>query len=148
MTDTMGLLLAVAVTAASLDDGTHAPAVLGKLGVPALLRLEVVFGDNKYNNRALDEWLEDTAAPYRVESVPSAKRAGRFEPQRLRWAVERTIGWLGRCRRLSKDYEYNTSSSEAWVKVAAIQQMTRRLKPNPNCTQPEFRYPKPVQQLA
>lgn len=148
VTDTMGLLLAVAVTAASLDDGTHAPAVLGKLGVPALLKLSVVFGDNKYNNRALDEWLSDTAAPYRVESVQSARRAGRFEPQRLRWAVERTIGWLGRCRRLSKDYEYNTSSSEAWVKIAAIQQMTRRLRPNPNCTQPEFRYPKPVQQLA
>jgi putative transposase len=142
VTDTMGLLLAVCVTAANLDDGTHAPAVLSKLDLFVLPRLEVVFGDNKYNNRALDGWLEDTAAPFRVESVQSGKQEGRFKPQKLRWAVERTIAWLGRCRRLSKDYEYNTSSSEAWVSIAAIQQMTRRLRPNQDKTLPEFKYPK------
>jgi putative transposase len=148
VTDTMGLLLAVAVTAANLDDGTHAPRVLSKLGLPALLRLDVVFGDNKYNNRALDEWLWDTSAPYRVESVQGARKEGRFKPQKLRWAVERTIAWLGRCRRLSKDYEYNTSSSEAWVQVAAIQHMTRRLRPNRDHPQPVFKYPKKAEQLA
>ena len=142
VTDTMGLLLAVAVTAANLDDGTHAPRVLSKLDLPALPRLEVVFGDNKYNHRALDGWLEETAAPYRVESVQSARKEGRFKPQKLRWAVERTIAWVGRCRRLSKDYEYNTSASEAWVAIAAIQQMTRRLRPNHNNPLPEFKYPK------
>jgi putative transposase len=142
VTDTMGLLLAVAVTAANLDDGTHAPAVLERLDLFVLPRLEVVFGDNKYNNHALGEWLEATAAPYRVESVQSAKQEGRFRPQKLRWAVERTIAWLGRCRRLSKDYEYNTGSSEAWVSIAAIQQMTRRLRPNQDKTLPEFKYPK------
>jgi putative transposase len=142
VTDTMGLLLAVAVTAANLDDGTHAPRVLSKLDLPALPRLEVVFGDNKYNNRALDGWLEETAAPYRVESVQSARQEGRFKPQKLRWAVERTIARVGRCRRLSKDYEYNTSASEAWVAIAAIQQMTRRLRPNHNNPFPEFKYPK------
>ena len=142
VTDTMGLLLAVAVTAANLDDGTHAPRVLSKLDLPALPRLEVVFGDNKYNNRALDGWLEETAAPYRVESVQSARQEGRFKPQKLRWAVERTIAWVGRWRRLSKDYEYNTSASEAWVAIAAIQQMTRRLRPNHNNPFPEFKYPK------
>jgi putative transposase len=142
VTDTMGLLLAVAVTAANLDDGTHAPRVLSKLDLPALPRLRVVFGDNKYNNRALDGWLEETAAPYRVESVQSARKEGRFKPQKLRWAVERTIAWMGRCRRLSRDYEYNTSASEAWVSIAAIQQMTRRLRPNHNNPFPEFKYPK------
>jgi putative transposase len=142
VTDTMGLLLAVAVTAANLDDGTHAKAVLGRLDLGRLPRLEVVFGDNKYNNRALDSWLADTEAPYRVESVQSAKSEGRFRPQKLRWAVERTIAWVGRCRRLSRDYEYNTSSSEAWVKLAAIGQMTRRLRPDPNRPFNEFHYPK------
>jgi putative transposase len=140
--DTLGLLLAVTVTAAHLDDGTHAAAVLGKLDLERLPRLEVVFGDNNYNNRALDEWLSDTAVPYRVESVQSAKKEGKFKPQKLRWAVERTIAWIGRCRRLSKDYEYNTSASEAWVAIAAIQPMTRRLRPNPNRPLPEFKYPK------
>jgi putative transposase len=135
LTDTLGLLLAVAVTAAHLDDGTHACGVLEKLDLLVLPRLEVVFGDNKW-------WLEETAAPYRVESVQSASKEGRFRPQKLRWAVERTIAWLGRCRRLSRDYEYNTSASEAWVSIAAIQQMTRRLKPDQDNPQPEFKYPK------
>jgi putative transposase len=148
VTDTMGLLLAVAVTAASLDDGTHAWRVLGKLDALVLPRLAVVFGDNKYNNRALDDWLERTAAPYRVESVQSAKKEGRFVPQKLRWAVERTIAWLGRCRRLSRDYEYNASASEAWVCIAAIGHMTRRLKPEQNNPQPEFKYPKKEAAIA
>jgi putative transposase len=148
LTDTMGFLIAVAVTAANLDDGTHAPEVLRKLDLSKLPRLLVVFGDNKYNNRSLDGWLSDTAAPYRVESVQSAKKAGRFEPQKLRWAVERTIAWLNRCRRLSKDYEYNTSASESWVKIAAIQQMTRRLKPNQISPQAEFKYAEPIKQCA
>jgi putative transposase len=148
VTDTMGLLLAVAVTAANLDDGTHAYRALEKLDLFMLPRLEVVFGDNKYNNRALDGWLSETAAPFRVESVQSAREEGRFKPQKLRWAVERTIAWLGRCRRLSRDYEYSTKSSEAWVSIAAIQQMTRRLKPNQYFPQPEFKYPKKVEQLA
>jgi putative transposase len=148
VTDTMGLLLAVAVTAANLDDGTHAYRALEKLDLFMLPRLEVVFGDNKYNNRALDGWLSETAAPFRVESVQSAREEGRFKPQKLRWAVERAIAWLGRCRRLSRDYEYSTKSSEAWVSIAAIQQMTRRLKPNQYFPQPEFKYPKKVEQLA
>src|SRR5262249_4093009 len=56
--DTLGLLLAVAVTAANLDDGTHAWRVLGQLQPSSYPRLEVVFAGNKYNNRALDRWLK------------------------------------------------------------------------------------------
>jgi putative transposase len=76
VTDTMGLLLAVCVTAANLDDGTHAHRALERLDLVVLPRLEVVFGDNKYNNRALGDWLVQTAAPYRVESVAAARRGG------------------------------------------------------------------------
>src|SRR5262245_55652440 len=57
VTCTMGLLLAVAVTAANLDDGAGAHRVLGKLDAARFPRLEVVYGDNKYNNRALAAWL-------------------------------------------------------------------------------------------
>ena len=56
--------------------------------------------------------------------------------------VERAIAWLGRCRRLSEDYEYNTTSSETWIKIAAIQQMSRRLRPEAHNRQPTFKYPK------
>lgn len=140
--DTMGLLLAVAVTAANLDDGTHASRVLEKLEAAHYPRLEVIFGDNKYNNRTLDAWLELQKASYRIEVATKAEGGSGFVPVRIRWVVERAIAWLGRCRRLSKDYEYHTSSSEAWVKIAAIQQMTRRLRPDAKNRQPAFKYPK------
>jgi putative transposase len=146
--DTLGLLLAVAVTAGNLDDGTHAHRVLGQLDPARLPRLGVVFGDGKYNNRALDRWLVRTAAPYRVEAVAAARRRGEFKPAKLRWAVERTIAWMGRCRRLSRDYEYNTSASEAWVKVAAIRQMARRLRPDHDHPPPAFKYPKKAKPMA
>ena len=56
--------------------------------------------------------------------------------------MEQSIACLGRCRRLSKDYEYTTESSEAWVRIAAISRMLRRLKPDTNNRQAEFKYPK------
>jgi len=146
--DTLGLLLAVAVTGANLDDGTHAPRVLGKLAAANYTRLKVVLGDNKYHNRTLDEWLEDHAVRYRIEVVTKAAGRPGFVPVKIRWVVERAIAWLGRCRRLSKDYEYNTASSETWVQIAAIQQMTRRLRPDRNSVQPPFKYPKKVTKVA
>ena len=65
--DTLGLLLAVAVTAANCDDGTYAPEVLGKLAPEKYPRLQVIFGDSKYNNRALDEWMAAQGVSYRLE---------------------------------------------------------------------------------
>src|SRR5436305_9420593 len=65
--DTLGLLMAVAVTTANLDDGTHAPKVLTQLTEEKFPRLEVVFADNKYINHTLDQWLLETDAKYRIE---------------------------------------------------------------------------------
>jgi putative transposase len=146
--DTMGLLLAVAVTAANLDDGTHASEVLEKLEIADYPRLKVILADNKYNNRTLEEWLRLQGVPYTIQVVMKAEGTPGFVPVKIRWVVERAIAWLGRCRRLSKDYEYKTSSSEAWIKIAAIQQMARRLRPDPNSRQPEFKYPKKEKKVA
>jgi putative transposase len=146
--DTLGLLLVVAVTAANLDDGTHAPRVLGKLEAADYPRLEVILADNKYNNRTLEEWLRLQGVPYTIQVVMKAEGTPGFVPVKIRWVVERAIAWLGRCRRLSKDYEYNTSSSETWIKIAAIQQMARRLRPNTKNRQPEFKYPKKDKKVA
>ena len=52
-----------------------------------------------------------------------------FEVLPRRWVVERTLAWLGRCRRLSKDYEALPETHEAWVQIAMIHLMLRRLKP-------------------
>jgi putative transposase len=146
--DTLGLLLAVAVTAANLDDGTHAPCVLGKLEAAKYPRLEIILADNKYHNQTLEKWLRVTEVPYKIVVVMKAEGTPGFVPVKIRWVVERAIGWLGRSRRLSKDYEYNTASSESWIQIAAIQQMTRRLRPDPNNGQPPFKYPKKVKKVA
>ena len=88
-------------------------------------------------------WLKRTQATYAVKTVSRPEGAKGFVLLPKRWVVERSIAWLGRYRRLSKDYEYETASSEAWVKVSAISQMLRRLRPNPAKPQAPFRYPKP-----
>src|SRR5271166_1532149 len=146
--DTLGLLLAVAVTAANLDDGTHAPRVLGKLEAAHYPRLKVILADNKYHNRTLEDWLRSQRVSYTIQVVRKAEGTPGFVPVKIRWVVERAIAWLGRCRRLSKDYEYETSSSETWVQIAAIQQMSRRLRPDTNNRQSAFKYPKKIKKVA
>jgi putative transposase len=146
--DTLGLLLAVAVTAANLDDGTHAPRVLGKLLREKYPRLEVIYGDNKYRNKTLDRWLLQTEAPYRVEVTSKGTDEKGFVPVRIRWRVEQSIACLNRYRRLSKDYEYNPAASEAWVQIAAVQRMLHRLKPGEAAKKNPFRYPKKHREAA
>lgn len=146
--DTLGLLMAVAVTTASCDDGTHAPAVLGKLDRERFPRLQVIFGDTKYRNRALDRWLRRTQAPYRVEVSSRPQGTAGFKPLRVRWVAEQALACLGRCRRLTRDHEYIPRHSEAWVQVAAIQRMARRLRPDQEYPQPAFKYPKKERKVA
>jgi putative transposase len=146
--DTLGLLLAVAVTAANLDDGTYACRVLGKLGACSYPRLRVIFADNKYNNKALQGWLKKSQAPYEVKVVAKPDDEPGFVPVKVRWVVEQSIACLNRCRRLSKDYEYTTSRSEDWVRISAIQRMVRRLKPDANNARPQFKYPKQERKAA
>lgn len=141
LVDTLGLLICVAVTAANLDDGTHAEQALCQIDALAFPRLKVIFGDNKYDNKTLDAWMRENGVPYRIQIGSKPEGAEGFVPIKIRWVVEQGIACLNRYRRLSKDYEYNTSSSEAWVKIAAINRMTRRLDPDPNDGQAEFTYP-------
>jgi len=146
--DTLGLLMAVAVTAANLDDGTHAQRVLSRLDLTKYPRLEVIFADNKYNNKTLQGWLKKTQAPYRIEVTSKPADEEGFVPLKIRWVVEQSIACVNRYRRLSKDYEYCTSSSENWIQISAIQRMLRRLEPDPNYRQPEFKYPRPEKKEA
>ncbi len=138
--DTLGLLLAVTVTAASLHDGRSAPEVLSKLDERTTRRLEVIFADAKYRTDPLDVWIERERQRYCIEVV--SRPSGRtFKVLPMRWVVERTYAWLGRNRRLSKEYEATTTSSEAWMQVGMIHLMLKRLKPSkPTKSYPEFRY--------
>ena len=146
--DSLGLLLVVSVTGADGDDGTAAPAVLSQLTAAMTGRLETVWGDGRYHNHSLDAWLTGAEAKYRVLVVSRPADAVGFVLLPKRWVVERSIAWFGRYRRLSKDYEYTTASAEAWIKVSAVSQLLRRLKPNPAHRPPPFRYPKPQRKAA
>ena len=137
--DTLGLLLAVVVTAASVDDAVGAKEVFQELKPKQQPRLQVVWADSKYHNHALNKWLgRQTSITWRLEIVRRPDDAKGFVLLPKRWVVERTFSWLGRWRRLSRDYEHLTESSEAMVRIASIGRMLRRIAPS--ATQPPFKY--------
>ena len=141
--DTLGLLLAVVVTAGNVDDAAGAQKVVGNLEPEAFPRLETIFGDNKYHNHEYEEWLAGhSGGRWRMEISSRPADAEGFKPLPIRWVVERTFAWLGRCRRNSKDYERRTDSSESMILISTMSLMLRRLRP-PAREGPAFNYPRP-----
>src|SRR5438067_267321 len=127
--DTMGLLLAVVVTAANVDDAKGAKEVLSQLAAQDFPRLELLWADSKYHNYELEEWLaEDARFTIEVVSRPKGSRGFVLLPER--WVVERSLAWLGRYRRNSKDYERLTESSAVMIKISMIQLLLHRLRPS------------------
>jgi putative transposase len=137
LVDTLGLLLAVLITAANVDDGTAAPQVLSLISATDFPRLETIFGDNKYHNHALNGWLKTERPGWKMEIQSRPEGTPKFEPIRKRWVIERTNAWTVRCRRNAKDYERRVESSVAMVQISNIHLMLRRLAPTPR---PPFRY--------
>jgi putative transposase len=141
--DTLGLLLAVVVTAGNVDDAAGAQQVVGKLRPEAFPRLKTIFGDNKYHNHEYYDWLAGPSqGKWRMEISSRPADAEGFKPLPIRWVVERTIAWVSRCRRNSKDYERRTDSSEGLVLLSNMGLMLRRLRP-PARKGPAFKYPRP-----
>jgi putative transposase len=138
--DTLGLLLAVVVTAANVDDARAAQEVFAQMPGKDFPRLEVVQADNKYHNHDLDRWLRVHHRPYWVMVVSRPPGERRFIPLKSRWVVERTFAWLGRYRRLSRDYEHTPASSEAVVKITGIHHYLRRLARSRRKRSQRFRF--------
>jgi putative transposase len=137
--DSMGLLLAVLVTAASVDDAEAASELFARLEGQPMGRVTRMFGDSKYHNWGLYAWVEANA-DYRMTIISRPEGSKGWVRLPIRWTVERTFAWLGRCRRLSVDREKSVRSSEAFLKLAMIQLMLNRLEPTDS--DPEFRYHK------
>ena len=127
--DSMGLLLAVLVTAANVDDAAAAPELFKRLEGQPVSKVRRMFADQKYHNWSLYEWVEENA-DWKLEIVRRPEGVKGFVLLPIRWTVERTFAWLGRCRRLSLDREKSVPSSEAFVKLAMIKLMTERLRPS------------------
>jgi len=137
--DSMGLLLAVVVTAADVDDAAAAPEALKQLAGPPLGKVRKVYADTKYHNHALYGWVAEHVS-YELAIVRRPKGAEGWVKLPIRWTVERTFAWLNQSRRLSVDREKSTRSAEAMIRLAMIHLMLNRL-----ClqdTKHEFQYRK------
>lgn len=112
------------VHAANLQDRDAAKTVIARLQ-GLCTRLLRIWADGGYAG-ALVEWVQSTFG-WILDIVKRSDDVKGFEVLPHRWIVERTFGWLGRYRRLSKDYEFHIKSSEAWIRVAMIHVMLRKL---------------------
>jgi putative transposase len=121
------LILAVAVTAASLQDRDGAKLLLPRIAHP-FSQVRLIWADGaSVGDLVVWVWALRPRRNVRIEIVQRPEGAKGFQLLPKRWVVERTFGWLGRYRRLSKDYEYLTQSSETMIRVAMIHVMVRRL---------------------
>lgn len=123
--DTLGLMLAVVVHSAALQDRTGAKLVLAALAAGGFPRLRLVWADGGYRGKLL-AWVQEHCG-WLLQIVKRNDAVQGFQVLPKRWIVERTFAWLSRYRRLSKDYEYRTASSEAMITIAMIHLMLVRL---------------------
>jgi transposase len=126
--DTLGLLMLVAVTTASVQDRDGGAGILERLRfvMPSIV---TVFADGGYAGRLVTYARQVLRLAVELVKKPDGQRGFAVLPRR--WVVERTFAWLVRCRRLDRDYERLTATSEAWIKWAMIGIMVRRLEPGP-----------------
>lgn len=122
--DTMGLVLAVVVTAASVQDRDGAKLVLKKVKAQ-ISRLQLLWADGAYKGQLID-WVKEQCG-WILQIVTRPEGTKGFQLLARRWVVERTFGWLNSSRRLSKDYEFLSEHSETFIYVAMIRLMMKRL---------------------
>jgi putative transposase len=139
--DTLGMVVSAVVHSAGIQDRDGAKLVLKKM-VGRFPRLKKILADGIYNG-GIAEWTKEVGGwilevvahpkPEKAadakgeEKAADAKEPKKFEVLPWRWIVERTFAWLGRYRRMSKDYERTQESSESWIYVSMIHLMLRRL---------------------
>src|SRR5262244_257058 len=125
VTDTCGLLVGAEVHPADIQDRDGAVLVIE--AVHQLFPwLRCLFADSVYNGASLHQALA-RFGNWTVEIVKRAADAAGFHLLPRRWVVERTLAWLNRNRRLAKDFEASIASAKAWVYIASVQLLVRRL---------------------
>ncbi len=120
-------MLGVVVHAANVQDRDGAKLVFNKIN-GKFSRLRLIWADGAYSGK-LVEWVKDICG-WLLEIVRRNQEVKGFHMLPRCWLVERTFGWFGRYRRLSKDYEFQTDTSENMILIAMIQLMVRRLTRN------------------
>jgi len=130
LVDTMGNLLKVIAHAANIGERDGAKLLLTQLPNALWTRLEKILADGGYLGAEFEAWIKDRlGVVWEISLRPTGKKGFVVLPQR--WVVERTFAWLGRSRRLSKDYEKLTDNSAGMVYLASLQRLLKRLAPAP-----------------
>ncbi len=129
LVDTQGFVLKVVVSAADVQDrdGARLLAHAVQLYGPDLPRLSLVWADAGYSGQLVDDLRQQMGWTLEVVQRDATQPRGTFAVQAHRWIVERTFSWWGGLRRLSKDYEYQVESSEAFIYAGMSHLMLRRL---------------------
>ena len=124
MVDTLGLIMAVVVHSASIQDRDGAKLVIALLK-DRFPRLQLIWADGGYAGQLI-AWVAAFAG-WTLTIVKRPEEQHQFVVLHRRWIVERTLAWLGKYRRLAKDYELLAETSEAMIRLAMIHIMVRRL---------------------
>ena len=126
LVDTLGLLLHALVTSADVQDRDGGLMVLSTM-FGQFPFLEKLFADSAYAGPLFHDGLASVIPGLVTEIVRRSDRVKGFVVVHKRWIVERTIGWLGRCRRLAKDWENLNRNALAFLRLASIRLMLRKL---------------------
>jgi putative transposase len=130
LVDVIGLVLVVLVHKASIQDRTGAKSLLKRAKKKGFRRLALIWADGGYSGQPMIDWVWNLGG-WILEIVQRAQDTTGFVVLPRRWVVERTFAWLGRYRRLSKDYEQLPQTSEAMIYAAMVHLMLKRLARNP-----------------
>lgn len=130
MVDVMGLLLAVVVHQASIQERAGAKLLLARAAQKGFERLSLIWADGGYRGQPMIDWVWQLAG-WVFQVIKRSDDTNGFVVLPRRWVVERTFAWLGRYRRLSKDYEQLPETSEAMIYAAMVHLMLKRLSRNP-----------------
>ena len=144
--DSLGLVLAVVVTAGNVADGAGGIACLKEIDPTAYPSITTIYADTAYTKAGFPQFVADWKPGCEVVVIARAKDDEGFVKLPIRWVVERTNAWLTKNRRLCRSYEHTTSSEVAFIHIAMIHRNVRRLKPSPS--QSPFRFKRPLKKVA
>lgn len=127
LVDTLGLIVAVVVTAAHTDDRLGLVALLKQYFTSGVTRLRKIWVDAGYDAQWLRDWVHGLKRTHKIDLEVVEHTGKGFQVVKHRWKVERTLAWLLNDRRHSRDYERLTSSSEAMIQISMIRLLLKRL---------------------
>lgn len=127
LVDTLGVLIAVVVTAANTDDRIGLMLLLTRHLIGGVCRLRKLWVDGGYQAQWLTAWVRNVKRTYKIDLEVTSPEGKGFQVVPWRWAVERTFAWLLNDRRHSRDYERLTTNSEAMIQLSMIRLLLKRV---------------------